>query len=452
VTLGSPPASTSHAPDVASRGEALAAGVTAAGAVGLSVWWKATHLDLPEAYTLGGYSDIAALYGARGLDGGNPWAGDVPLEYPPGTGLLAWAVSGLADTATGFLVLTGVVLAVAAAVATFLLAREVGWRRPLVLLAGPVVWMAGAVNWDLVTVALAVAGLVAHRRGHDTWAGAWLGVGVATKLWPGLLLVAVVPAAWRLRGRGAAVRTAGAAAGAWAALNVPVMLTSFDGWRRFLDLNRERVADWDSLWRLLGPRAGFEPGVPTLNLVVGILTVVGVVGVMVATVRRLPARRWHEAGLALVVVFLVLGKVWSPQFTLWLLPLLALAWPGGGWVTAFTVAHVVTHVARFRYLANFVDGGLPGAWPEWPFLVAVLVRDVVVVAMVAAWWRRATSDVVPDHALPDDVVPDGAVPDTSGTARGGRRRTDAVDGGVANAAGTRGGRDGSAARRAGRVR
>ncbi len=370
---------------------AASAALAAAVAVALSVWWKFTHLDLPAAYTRAGYSDIAALFSARGLDAGVPWV-DSPLEYPPGIGLLAWGAAGIANTPRSFLVVTGMLLAVAAAVAAAVLAREVGWPRPVALLAGPIVIMAAAVNWDLVTVALAVLGLVAHRHGRDRTTGVLLGLGIATKLWPALLLLAIVPAAWRLRGRRAAGATATGAVAAWLALNLPIMLLSFDGWRLFLDVNRERVADWDSLWRLLGLRVGFEPAVPTLNLLVAILTLAGVGAVLAATIRRLPAARWHEAGFALVAVFLLVGKVWSPQFTLWLLPLVVLAWPGWALVVALTVTDVAVHVTRFSWLATFVDGGLPGAWPEWPFLVAVLLRDAVVVAIAVAWWRRATRE------------------------------------------------------------
>ncbi len=401
-----PTAAGTNGPAGASRAGAAGAALAAAVAVALSVWWKVTHLGLPEAYTRAGYSDIAALFSARGLDAGVPWV-DSPLEYPPGIGLLAWGAAGIADTPTSFLVVTGVLLAVAAAVAAALLAREVGWPRPVAVLAGPIVMMAAAVNWDLVTVALAAAGLVAHRHGRDTSAGILLGIGIATKLWPALLLLAIVPAAWRLRGRRAGVATAVGAGSAWLALNLPVMLLSFDGWRLFLDLNRERVADWDSLWRLLGLRIGVDPPVPTLNLWVAVLTLVGVGAVLAVTIRRLPAARWHEAGFALVAVFLLVGKVWSPQFTLWLLPLVVLAWPGRGWVAALTVTDVAVHVTRFSWLATFVDGGLPGAWPEWPFLVSVLLRDTVVVAIAVVWWRRATREV-DDRSL-DGAATDGPV-------------------------------------------
>lgn len=391
---------------------ALAGALATLVAVAASVGWKLANIDLPVAYTRAGYSDIPALFGARGLDAGIPWV-DAPLEYPPGIGLVAWGAASVTNTARSFLVVTGIVLALCGATATWLLVREVGWPRPVALLAGPMVWFGAAINWDLVTVALAVAGLVAHRRGRDGWAGMWLGLGVATKLWPGLLLLAVVPAAWRLRGRGAAVRTTATAAAAWAVLNVPVMVASLEGWRLFLDLNRERVADWDSLWRLVGTRVGIDPSVPTLNLWVAVLTTVGVAAVLAATMWHLPAREWHRSGFALVAVFLLVGKVWSPQFTLWLLPLAVLAWPGWPLVVALTVADAAVHVTRFRWLANFVADGLPGAWPEWPFLTAVLVRDLVVVLMVAAWWRGARSMTVRSdgrkgsRARPARSQPDG---------------------------------------------
>lgn len=365
-----------------------------AGAVVLaSAAWTSVHLaTLTGQYLWWGYSDIPPLFHTERLDVGAVPYVDHAVEYPVLTGAQMWLAGGPATDGRSFLWWTVPILVVAAAVTAGLLAREVGWRRALVVAAAPTLLVSAVVNWDLPSVALATAGLVAHRRGHDGWAGTWLGLGTAAKLWPGLALLAVVPAAWALRGRRAGLVTAGTAVGAWAAVNLPVLLVAPRGWWRFVELNRERVLDWDPLLAVAGRVLAWQPPVGAVNLGTGLAVAAGAVAIVVATARRTDAARWHHAVLPLVAWFLLVNKVWSPQFSLWLLPLFALTFPGWRWVLAFGAADVAVTVTRFRYLAGFVDdpAATAGAWSSTPFDVALVVRAVVLVGAVWVGWRTAT--------------------------------------------------------------
>ncbi len=343
---------------------------------------------LEDQYLQWCYSDIPPLFFAERLhEGAVPYL-DHAVEYPPLTGLWMWLAALPSTTVAAFFGWTSALLVASGGVVGGLLARTVGLRRALVFAAAPTLLVSGAVNWDLPSVALATAGLVAHRRGRDGWAGVWLGLGTAAKLWPVLLLPAVVLAAGVQRTPRAGARAALGAVGAWAAINLPVAIAAPDSWLRFVELNRERPADWDSLWRIVPQWLGSgEVGVPTLNLAAGVVTVVGIVVLLVLAVRWDPPQRWHLVALPVVAWFLLAGKVWSPQFSLWLLPLLALATPPVWGLVAFAVADVAVTLTRFPYLGTFV--GLEDGGAAWPFEVAVAVRAVVV-AVIAVWgWRRA---------------------------------------------------------------
>lgn len=346
--------------------------------------------DLAGQYLDLCYSDVPALWFAERLDVGAVPYLDHPVEYPPLTGLWMWLASLPASGPASFFWWTAGLFVASGAVVGGLLTRAVGLRRSLVVSAAPTLWVSGALNWDLPSLALATAGLVAHRRGRDGWAGTWLGLGTAAKLWPALLLPGVVLGAGVVRGRAAGARTALAAVAAWAVVNVPVAVLAPDGWLRFLELNRDRPADWDSLWRVVGRWIGVEPAVPTLNALGAGVTAVGIAVLLVLAVRWDPPTRWHLVALPVVAWFLLANKVWSPQFTLWLLPLLALATPPVWALVALAVSDVAVSLTRFPYLAGFV-GLEDAAAPALPFEVAVVVRAVVVAVVAGLGWRRAAA-------------------------------------------------------------
>jgi hypothetical protein len=181
-------------------------------------------------------------------------------------------------------------------------------------------------------------------------------------------------AVWQRRWRDAAAHAAAAAA-AWAAVNLPVALAAPEGWWRFFAFNRGRRADWDSLWYLAEQvrGAGFE--VATVNLWSAAAFLSG--GVVIAAVgaRSREAARWWELLLPLLCWFLLTNKVYSPQFSLWLLPLLAAASPAGAPLAAFAVADLA------------VELGLAG-------IVAEVDRSTLLLKSV----RVCTADAIPRKA------------------------------------------------------
>lgn len=357
--------------------------------------WCGTPGAGADLYLRWCYSDIPPLWFVERLsDGAVPYL-DHPVEYPVLTGLWMWLAAVPASSAGTFLFWTGLLLVACAAGTAALLAREVGVPRALAFAAAPTLVVSGAVNWDLPAVLLATGGLVAHRRARDGLAGSLLGLGTAAKLFPGLFLLPATAAAWRLRGRRAGLTTALAGAVTWWAVNAPVALAAPESWLRFFELSRERPSDWDALTTVAMSVTGWAPDIPTLNLVTAVLFVAGAVAVATVAVRRDPPATWHLASLPLLAVFLLSSKVYSPQFSLWLLPLLALAFPGWWAWAAFAVADLAVTATRFPYLANYVDGGVPGAWPEEPFTTAVAVRAVVLAVVAWLGWRRAVAEAGP---------------------------------------------------------
>jgi uncharacterized membrane protein len=348
------------------------------------------------------YTDIYPLWFAERLDAGARPYLDHPVEYPVLTGAQMEAAARIAralpaDDAEAFfhvtvlggaLVLLGMVGLLAAA--------GLPPRRLVWVAAAPTLITTSAINWDAVPTALLVAGLLLHLRGRDGWAGVAAGLGAAAKLFPGLLVPVVVLA--RLaqgRRRDAAVHAAAAAA-AWLVVNVPIALAAPEGWRRFLELNRERPADWDSLWFVAQQATGWALDTTVLNLASAVAFVlVAAVVVVVGTRERLAGApdRWWILVAPLLAAFLLTNKVYSPQFSLWLLPLLPLVLPRVWPFLAFAVADLAVFAFRFPFLNG--QAGFEEVLGYGWFGAAVVLRAAALAWIIVACVTPATDDAAP---------------------------------------------------------
>jgi len=193
-----------------------------------------------------------------------------------------------------------------------------------------------------------------------------------------------------------------AAAAAWLVVNLPIALLFPRGWAEFFRLNSERGADPDSIYNVItsftgwtgfdGPLApGESPSV--LNAVTLLLFAAVCVGIgyVALTAPRRP--RVAQLCFLLVAGFLLTNKVWSPQYSLWLVPLAVLALPHRRILLAWMTIDALVWVPRMMYYLGVSNKGLPEEW----FTGAVVVRDLAVVALCVLVLRqiyRPTEDLV----------------------------------------------------------
>ena len=358
-------------------------------------------------YHLACYTDILPLFGTEQLAGGRlpyldpcaPTQGSCD-EYPVLTmytmRLAGW-LSG-PNPARFFWVNATLLTACAAATAIglYLLDR----RRSLWFALAPSLAVEAFLNWDLVAVALATVATVTFLRRRDAWAGVLIGLGAAAKLSPVLLLVAFVADRLRQRHPDRAIVLAWSAAVAWLVVNLPFAIGGLRGWWEFFRLNGARVADWDSLWSIACRALSLCPSTGLINAMSLALFLSLVAALWAAKARRHDFPRWQLA-FPVVVVFLLVGKVYSPQFSLWLLPWFALVMPSLRRFVAFEVADLGVFVTRFEFFGDYTGiGGLP----RWVFEVAVVVRAVVLVWCLVAWVREPPRTLPAVEAEPDAAV------------------------------------------------
>src|SRR5262249_7223362 len=152
-----------------------------------------------------------------------------------------------------FFDVTAVLLALCALVVTWAVYHLSGrrpWDAAMVALS-PVLFVHAYTNWDLFTMALATAGLLAWQRQVPWLAGVLIGLGAAAKLSPVLFLLPLLLLCLRARRMVEFWQALLGAAVAWLAVNLPIYLGYRDSWLAFFVNNRNRPPEPDSVWNVL---------------------------------------------------------------------------------------------------------------------------------------------------------------------------------------------------------
>jgi len=207
------------------------------------------------------------------------------------------------------------------------------------------------------------------------------------------------------------VKTAATTLGTWLAVNLPIALLYPRGWQEFFRLNNERGMDPDSLYNVVAYFTGWtgfdgplEHGdVPTvLNTVSGALFILCCLGIAYVGLSAPTRPRVAQLCFLVVAAFLLTNKVWSPQYSLWLVPLAVLAIPRWRPLLAWMVIDALVWAPRMFFYLGVNNRGLPEGW----FLGTVVVRDVAVVCLCVLVLReiyRPARDVVRKAGVDDPI-------------------------------------------------
>ena len=343
------------------------------------------------------FSDYGGVYFDRELAGGRFPYFPPTLEYPAGLGLILWLAATITTSGIGFARVSIVLGTVACLATAWILWRHTG-RRALMFAAAPTVALYAFLNWDLIALVFAAAAISAFLRRRDMSAGLLLGLGTAIKAFPGLLLVPMAAERWREGDRQAAGRIMLAATTSLVVINAPVAWVSFDGWAHFLRFNSTRPVDWGTLWSAGCQTFGWGlcGNVPLVNTLSLAAFLAGSVLVWLLVIRIAPnIPRW-QLGFPLVVIFFLANKVYSPQYSLWILPWFALVVPNMRLFLAYEATDIAIYATTFAWQQHLTgSGGLP----LWPLNVFIVLRTVVLLVMLVTFARQA-ADVTADRSVP----------------------------------------------------
>ncbi|HSC72953.1 MAG TPA: glycosyltransferase 87 family protein [Gaiellaceae bacterium] len=398
------------------REVALAAFVAVAVFVGT---WTALHYGF---YTHAQIIDtpVYQRYGNEIAHGKVPYR-DFGLEYPPGA-LPMFALPGLVshgghdqDVRPGFRRTFETLMWMCGAITLIALAltlRVIGgalWEPLLFAALAPLAL--GTVilsRFDLWPAALAAAALAAvvskrFRLGHVL-----LGLATAAKFYPGVLIPLSVAYTWKRHGRREALVCVAVTVGVFALVVLPFVALAPHGVWQSLEVQLERPLQVESLGaafllvahNVFGFALAGETSHGSQNVAGGAAHAIAVVSSIVQAAvllwiwwafARGPATpaAFVRASAAAVCAFVAFGKVLSPQFLIWLIPIVPLVRGRRGlWASVLLLAALVlTQIwFPFRYFRLALDFEPGLSW-------VLLARDLALVALVLLLlphrWRRA---------------------------------------------------------------
>jgi hypothetical protein len=358
-------------------------------------------------------------YGTAMAHGDVPYR-DFKVEYPPGA-LPAFLLPEIGNP--GFRLFNRefqFLMGICAAAALIAMAHALGSLRASPRrLAGALGFAAlaplvlGSVllyRYDLWPAALTAVGLACVIAGRQRVGLAALGVGIAAKVFPAVLVPPALAYVWRSRGRREAATCLACATAGLALFVVPFLVLSPGGLWASIERQASRPLQIESLGSgvLLAAHqlGGLHLHVVTshgsqnlagalphaLAVAEGVLLALVVLGIWV-TAARGPANpeRLVRYAAASVTAFVAFDKVLSPQFMIWLIPLVPLVRGLRGLVASalLGLSLLLTQLwfpIRYWDLARDL-----AAFPSW----LVLARDLTLLGLLAVLLVREPAPAAP---------------------------------------------------------
>ena len=147
----------------------------------------------------------------------------------------------------------------------------------------------------------------------------------------------------------------------WIVGNLPFALLGFGSWATFFRYSSRRPPDPDTLWNVgclihLCPSTGF------VNVASVALASAGTFWAWRSASRNANRLPIWVAAVPMLIMVVVTGKVWSSQYSLWLLPWLAIT--SVPWFAYFEyqLAEVSEYLLRYLYFGTLTSGRGFASW------------------------------------------------------------------------------------------
>jgi hypothetical protein len=342
----------------------------------------------PDQYVHACYSDLPALFEARGLST-NQWpfaSDDNSVEYPVITAMVMYVTSFAANSPVSYFNIN-IFFLILLFIATVLVVRKIRPEFAYLVPVAPAMIASLLINWDLWAIASMMLAIYWFDRKQYLSSAVILGLSISTKFLPIFLLIPIVFIFWREHKIKEAIKYLAITFGTWLLINLPFAVTTPTGWWRFYKLNLERGPDWGSIWLALQ-----QLGINFTNLnwlsILLLLIALTTIAILLFEIKYTPTL----ASIAFFVIAAVMlaSKVYSPQYVLWLTPLAVIALTNTKDLHAFWLwqaTELIYHIAIWQHLAQVTDAKF-GLGPT-PFAILTLLRIGGTIYLMAVLARRA---------------------------------------------------------------
>jgi uncharacterized membrane protein len=242
------------------------------------------------------------------------------------------------------------------------------------------------INWDLWAIISMLGAIYWFDRKNLDLSAIALGVAISTKFMPAFLLIPIALIFLRRNQLRAALKYFAITTLTFVVINLPVYLTTPEGWWRFYELNISRGSDWGSLWYAMSSLGVNMPNTNYLSILL-LLAGLSAIALYVLELRYVPSL----AALSFIVMATVMcvSKVYSPQYILWLTPLAVIALIDKRDLHVFWIwqgAELIYHIAIWQHLAS-VTGATFGL-PLFGYAIITVARIAATIYLIAALVRR----------------------------------------------------------------
>ena len=352
----------------------------------------------PDQYIHACYSDLPALLSERAFGNGQ-WVfsgGEQAAEYPALQALIMWATAQVSPAGPVSYFNFSAILLSLLFIASVLLLHRLRPDISVVYALAPTGILALFINWDLWAIITMLLAIYWFDQKQELASAAILGISIATKFFPIVLLLPIAIIYLRRHELRKLVTYLAVAIGTFVAINIPFALTTPAGWWRFYDLNLHRQADWGSLWYALSV---FGVNLTHINYLSVLTLLIGVTVVAIFLLQTKTTLTLAESSIFIFIVLMTVSKVYSPQYVLWLTPLALLAMRDKRdltWFWCWQIFEVIYHFAIWQHLALLT--GAHFGLPVKGYAAITLLRIIAALALAIALARRHRSGGLLDPA------------------------------------------------------
>ena len=349
---------------------------------------EGTTWATPDQYIHACYSDLPSLFSARGLDKNQwPYASDTnAVEYPVITGMVMFATATLTDSPITYFNINAFLLTLVF-IGLVLLTRRIKPEFSDLLPVAPAMIASLYINWDLWAIITMMLAIYWFDRKAYLNSSLAIGLSISTKFLPIFLLFPIIFILWRNNRIKELVKYLATTVGIWLAINLPFAFTTPTGWWRFYKLNLERGADWGSIWLALS-QLGL--GLTHLNYLSILLLLIGFTAIAIFLFEIKSTPTLASVAFIVLAAVMIAGKVYSPQYVLWLTPLAVIALTSTKDLPAFWIwqsGEIIYHIAIWQHIA-LVTGAHFGL-AAGGYAALTILRIVTTLYLIWSLMKRA---------------------------------------------------------------